>query len=84
MTRSAQEIQDGIIDRISRLTGLAPEEIDPHAPVLRFGLDSVALVALTTEVEAWLGYRFRGYAFENHSTVAALARFLAEQVAKGG
>jgi acyl carrier protein len=79
MSRSAQEIQDWIIDRVSRLTGVAPPEIDPHAPVLRYGLDSVALVALTTDLEAWLGYRFRANPLEEHPTVEALAQFLAKQ-----
>ena len=81
MSRSEQEIQDWIVARVSGLTGLAPAEIDVHEPLLRFGLDSVAVVALVAELEEWLGYRFRENPLDEHPTIAALARFLAGQVA---
>src|SRR5262249_51459730 len=81
MTRSAQEIQDWIIGRVSTLTGIAPEEIDAREPLLHYGLDSVALVALTTDLEKWLGYSFREKPLEDHPTIEALARYLADQTA---
>ncbi len=83
MTPSAQEIQDWLRDRLSRLTDVAPEAIDPAEPMLRYGLDSVAVVALVTDLESWLGYRFRENPLPDHPTIAALAHFLAEQVAQG-
>jgi acyl carrier protein len=84
MSRSAQEIQDGIIDRLSRLLGVAGEGIDPQQPIMSYGLDSVAVVAFATELEEWLGYRFHENPLEKYPTVAALARFLAEQTATRG
>ena len=83
MSRSAREIQDGMIDRLSRLTGVSPREIDPCEPIARCGLDSVALVAFATDLEEWLGYRFRGNPLEEHPTVEALARFLAAETNRG-
>jgi acyl carrier protein len=83
MTRSAEEIQAWIVARISELTGLAPEEIDARQPLLRYGLDSAALVALAVDLEGWLGYRFRANPLSEHPTIAALAQFLAEELAKG-
>jgi polyketide synthase PksN len=77
MTHSVQEIQDGIVARVSALTGVAPQEIDVHESLLRYGLDSVAVVALAADLETWLGYRFRENPFEAHPTIAALAQFLA-------
>jgi acyl carrier protein len=83
MTRSAQEIQDWIVARISALTKVPAREIHVSEPFLRYGLDSVAVVALVAELEDWLGYRFTSDPLEDHATVEALARFLAEQTSGG-
>jgi phthiocerol/phenolphthiocerol synthesis type-I polyketide synthase D len=80
MSRSAQEITDWLVARVSDLTGLPPEEIDVQAPLSRSGLDSVAVVALASDLETWLGYRFHANPLEDHPTIASLASFLAEQV----
>jgi acyl carrier protein len=83
VSRSEQEIQDWIVARVGGLTGMAPGEINVNEPLLRFGLDSVAVVALVAELEQWLGYRFRENPLDEYPTVAALSRFLAGQVAEG-
>jgi acyl carrier protein len=80
VSRSAEEIQAWIIDRLGGLTGLAPAEIDPRAPLRRFGLDSVMLVSFATDLEEWLGYRFHSNPLDDHPTIEALAAFLAEEV----
>jgi myxalamid-type polyketide synthase MxaF len=82
MTRSVQEIQDWIVARVAALTGVPAGEIDVRESLLRYGLDSVAVVALAADLETWLGYRFRENPFDAHPTVADLARFLAEQTAQ--
>ena len=84
MVKSADlnALQDWIIARISRLTGLPPEEIDAQEPVTRYGLDSIAVVVIATDLEKWLGYRFQENPVDAYPTIAALSRFLAEQVAK--
>jgi acyl carrier protein len=79
MTRSAPEIRDWLVQRISGLTGLDPAELDVHEPLLRYGLDSVHLVVLAADLEEWLGVRFRENPLNDHPTIAALAQFLAEQ-----
>jgi acyl carrier protein len=81
VSRSAQEIQDWMAARLSRLTGVTPSEIDPHEPVPRYGLDSVALVAFVADLEDWLGYHFGANPLNDHPTLAALAAFLAAQTA---
>ena len=83
MSRSAQEIQEWIIGRVSSLTSIPSAEIDPRESVLRYGLDSVAVIALVADLETWLGYRFRENPLEAHPTIASLAQFLAEQVSHG-
>jgi acyl carrier protein len=80
MSRSAEDIQDWLIARISAVTGIAPHEIDARQPLLRYGLDSAAVVALMVDLEGWLGYRFRANPLEEHPTIVALSQFLASQV----
>jgi acyl carrier protein len=82
MTRSVLEIRDWIIYRVSSLAGIEPREIDPREPILRYGLDSITLVVLITELEQWLGYKIRGNPLADHPTIDALAAFLAEEVAR--
>jgi acyl carrier protein len=83
VSRSAQEIEGWIVDRVARLTGAPPQEVDPHEPVRRYGLDSVALVSLVTDLEEWVGYRFTSNPFDDQPTIAALAAFLADETARG-
>ena len=81
MTPTAAEIQAWIVDRVSTLTDIPADE-DVRAPFTRHGLDSVALVALATDLERWLGYRFRENPLDAHPTIEALSRFLAAEVAR--
>ena len=82
MTPTATEIQAWIVDRVSTLTDIPADEVDVRAPFTRHGLDSVALVALATDLERWLGYRFRENPLDAHPTIEALSRFLAAEVAR--
>jgi acyl carrier protein len=82
MTPSADEIEAWIAARIGQLTGLPPGEVDVRAPLTRYGLDSVAMIALAADLEKWLGYQFRDNPLAAHPTIESLARFLAEQVNK--
>ena len=81
MTRSAQEIQDWLVARLSRATGLPPQEIDVRQPLLSYGLDSMAVLALTADLGKWLGYRFEEDPLDEYPTIDALAAFLAEETA---
>lgn len=84
MTSSAKEIQAWIVDRISALADIAPEQVDVRAPWTRHGLDSVATVSLAVDLEKWLGYRFRENPLEAHPTIETLAEFLADEVKRAG
>jgi acyl carrier protein len=80
MNPSADDIRDWIVARVASLTGLPADEVDPAAPLTRHGLDSVAAITLASDLEAWLGYRFRENPLDAHPTIDALARFLAEKM----
>jgi len=79
---SAPAIQSWIVSRIAHLANVPPNEVDVKALLTRHGLDSVALIALASDLEKWLGYRFRENPLNATSTIESLAQFLAERVAR--
>jgi acyl carrier protein len=79
VTRTAEEIRQWLIERVSTLTGVPKNEVDPTAPLTRYGLDSVALISLTADFEKWLGYRFKENPLDRHPTIDALADYLQNQ-----
>ena len=52
-----------------------------HSSQVRLA-ELVASLSLATDLEKWLGYRFRENPLEAHPTIEALAEFLAGEVAK--
>jgi acyl carrier protein len=82
MTPSVEEIRAWIVARISHLTAVPPAEVDVEAPLTRYGLDSVAMIALAADLEKWLGLRFRENPLADNPTTESLAHTLAEQVKK--
>ncbi len=84
MSKSAEEIQTWLKDRVGELTGLAPGEIKEDEPLLRLGLDSVGVVTLASDLEKWTGYRFRENPLEQYPTIQALADYLAAEMAAKG
>ena len=82
---TAESIQAWIVARVAHLTGVPPAEIDVAAPLTRHGLDSVALIALASDLEKWLGYRFRENPVDAATTIGSLSVFLAERAnSRGG
>ena len=79
MSRSQHEIQDWLVGHVSNLTGIAAEEIDVSEPLFCYGLDSVAVVTLLADLQTWLGCRLGDNPLDDHTTLEALAAFLAEQ-----
>ncbi|QJW95525.1 acyl carrier protein [Frigoriglobus tundricola] len=81
MTPTADDVRQWLVGRVAHLTGLPVAEVDAHAPLTRYGLDSVALIALAADCEKWLGCEFRDNPLADDPTIDALARALAARVA---
>ena len=79
LTPTAQEIEAWIITRISQAVNISPSDVDVRVPLTRYGLDSVAMIALAADLEKWLNYRFRENPLDAQSTIESLARYLAER-----
>ncbi|MCA9658182.1 MAG: AMP-binding protein, partial [Myxococcales bacterium] len=68
---------DGAIDTLRRLLaahlGVAPEHIDPRAPLRSYGLDSLALVELTGQIEELFRRPLETLTLFSFPTIEALA-----------
>ncbi|HEY6925096.1 MAG TPA: beta-ketoacyl synthase N-terminal-like domain-containing protein, partial [Steroidobacteraceae bacterium] len=53
--RSSRELTGWLIQQIASAAGVAPDRIDPRVPFSTYGLDSRAAVALSGDLQDWLG-----------------------------
>jgi acyl carrier protein len=75
--KTAEQIQSWMIDRIAAAVGVSPAEIDVDAPFVDHGLDSVAALQLTGELETMVGRALDATLIFEYPTIATLARHLA-------
>lgn len=54
---SKEQIRTWLVAKVADLTGIAAIQIDLDAPIVRFGLDSVAMTSIYFELEEWLDIR---------------------------
>lgn len=81
--RSAAEIRDWIVNRLSAAMEIDPGEIRLDEPLVDLGLDSMQFVVLVGDLEQWLGVRFLDNPLIDYPTANALSEYLAEQLARG-
>jgi polyketide synthase 5 len=55
--------------------------VDPDRPLSEYGLDSLGTLELRTRVESETGIRISAQNIIDHSTVRALSRYLADELA---
>jgi len=70
-------IERWLVANISKKTNMSPAQIDLREPLAAYGLDSMAVVNLSGELEAWLGRKLSPTLVYDYPTVESLARFLA-------
>lgn len=76
---SALEIQNWLVEKLAEIARMKPGEIDVHKPFASYGIDSVMAVAISGDLEEWLGRRFPATLIYDYSNIAVLARYLAEE-----
>lgn len=76
------EIQTWLLERIASKLGISVKEISVSEPFVNYGLDSVAAVRLTAELEDWLGVKVSPTLAYDYPTIQALSGFLAGLEAK--
>lgn len=81
--RSAAEIRDWLLAKISARLNVTPDEVNLDEPLIDVGLDSMEFVAMVGELEHWLGCRFRDNPLIDYPSISALSEFLAGELAAG-
>ena len=75
--RTAEEIEEFLVSYLARLLGTPPERISNRVSFSRYGLDSSASIAMTSELSDWLGRDLDPTINYSYPTIAALAKHLA-------
>lgn len=74
---AAGEIEEWLVAYLSRLLGTPPERISTRVSFSRYGLDSSASIAMTSDLSDWLGREIDPTINYSYPTIAALAKHLA-------
>ncbi|GCF10239.1 hypothetical protein KDI_38030 [Dictyobacter arantiisoli] len=74
---STQTIVNWIRMQIAQRTHLDPRDIDPSAPFVNYGLDSVAAVSLSGDLEQWLQRSLSPTLIYDYPSIDTLAHYLA-------
>ena len=73
------DIQRWLQLRIAEIVQSAPEEVDIHLPFSYYGLDSVAALGISGELEIWLGRKLSPTLTWDHLNIERLSAFLAHE-----
>ncbi len=74
----ATEIQAWLIDYLAQELEIEPEAIDTTVPFERYGLDSSAAIALTGDLEDWLGCELEPELLFDYQTIAELTEYIVD------
>ncbi|MGB3786995.1 MAG: AMP-binding protein, partial [Phormidesmis sp.] len=71
-----QAVETWLTNRIAQRVQIAPAEIDRHEPLASYGLNSLQVIEMSAELEAWLGHPVMPTIVYDFPTIAALAQQL--------
>jgi acyl carrier protein len=75
--KSAESIQDWLIEQVAQRLDLDPDEIDSQVAFESFGMESADALALLSQLEQWLGRSVPPVLLWNYPTIAQLSERLA-------
>jgi acyl carrier protein len=75
--KSAESIQDWLIEQVAQRLDLDPDEIDNQAAFESFGMESADALVLLNQLEQWLGRSVPPVLLWNYPTIAQLSERLA-------
>ncbi|MFC5498092.1 acyl carrier protein [Caenimonas terrae] len=79
---SADALEDWLLERIARLTSVAPAAVDPEAPFVSLNLDSVAVMDIVVALEDLLGFEIESTIAWDYPTVRLLSGHIAGLAAR--
>ena len=74
---TAEQIEAWLVKAIAKSLRIDENQIDPGRPFADFGIDSVAAVELSGDLEDWLGKKVAPTVVWDYPTVTSLAAHLA-------
>lgn len=77
---TATKIQVWLVSYLVEQLEINSNEIDVTIPFERYGLDSSAVVSLSSDLEEWLEYEIDPTLLYDYPTIEALARHLADEL----
>jgi len=77
MSKSREEIEDWLVQYISKALELSQDAIDPTASFDKFGIESSAAAAMTGDLADWLNLEIDPTVVFEHPTISRLAASLA-------
>jgi acyl carrier protein len=79
---STEAICDWLTDKLAEALALAPDIIDIHRPFAEYGLDSLAAVGVTGELEEWMDILLPATLLWDYPTIHAISHYLAAEVSQ--
>jgi acyl carrier protein len=76
---STDAISDWLIEKLAEALAIAPEIIDIHRPFAEYGLDSLAAVGVTGELEEWMDMLIPATLLWDYPTTQAISHYLAAE-----
>jgi acyl carrier protein len=77
--RTAEEIQQWLINYLARSLERSPDEIDVTVPFDDFALDSATAIGMTGELEDWLGKHVDPTLVYDYPTIEQFSQCLADE-----
>jgi len=75
---SAEDIQAWLVDKVAELAGTEADRIDLSEPVAYYGLDSIAAVSLSGELQDWLRRQVPPTLVYDCPSIDAMVRYLSD------
>ena len=79
---NSENIQDWLIGKIAEIQEISEDQIDINQAFSSFGMDSVATVEMSGELEEWLTIKLEPTTLYEYSTIKRLSDFLVEEIKK--
>jgi len=75
---TVEDVEEWLVSYLSSLLGVPPDRMSTRISFSRYGLDSSASIAMTSELSDWLGRELDPTINYSYPTIASLAKHLAE------
>lgn len=79
-SRSREEIEQWIVDRLATALACEPTQIETTVPMIRYGVDSAQVVEIAAFLSDQLDYDVEPGLFWDFEDIRSLSHFLAEEI----